>query len=167
MTGFASHTAQVLHGLAVAFAGHQAISLEAVSGRALNKGGFFDGLPRGRDCRTGTAERLLLWFDAFWPEDLPWPDHVIARPSGAQLPVPSPQRLADLAHEPIWSNGRRPSWWHDIEVRQFLTSAHRQMSLLQAAKIGARRFGARCPKKSSIHVYWQRLDRLPDHQGVS
>jgi hypothetical protein len=144
MTGFASHTAQVLHGLAVAFAGHQAISLEAVSGRA-----------------------LLLWFDAFWPEDLPWPDHVIARPSGAQLPVPSPQRLADLAHEPIWSNGRRPSWWHDIEVRQFLTSAHRQMSLLQAAKIGARRFGARCPKKSSIHVYWQRLDRLPDHQGVS
>ncbi len=64
-----------------------------------------------------------------------------------------------VTHLPIWKNGRRPSWWHDIEVREFLTTSHRQMSLLEAERIGAGRFGTRCPKKSSIHTYWQRLDK--------
>ena len=63
-----------------------------------------------------------------------------------------------VTHLPIWNNGRRPTWWHDIEVRAFLTQSHRQMSLLEAERVGSDRFGNRCPRKSSIHSYWQRLD---------
>lgn len=63
-----------------------------------------------------------------------------------------------VTHLPIWKNGRRPSWWHDVEVRAFLTAGHRQMSTLEAERQGLARFGARCPKKSAICVYWQRLD---------
>ena len=41
-------------------------------------------------------------------------------------------QMTDLAlrvtHLPIWPSGRRPPWWRDIEVRTFLTTAHRQMS---------------------------------------
>lgn len=163
MARFASATTATLHGLAAAMADHLAVSLEALSGRAVGKGGFFAGLARGADCTTATAERVLAWLDGFWPDDLAWPSDGPARPSGPRLPVPAPVELAAIAHEPIWINGRRPAWWGDLEVRAFLTSAHRQMSILQAARIGQRRFGDRCPRKSAIHTYWQRLDQL--HQG--
>lgn len=157
---FASDTTRVLHGLGQTMADHLGITLEAMSARALGKGGFFAALGRGRDCRTATAERVLAWLDGFWPEDLCWRGDLIARPSGSRLPVPTARELADLTHEPIWLNGRRPAWWGDLEIRQFLTTAHRQMSILEAARVGAQRFGDRCPKKSAIHAYWQRLDRL-------
>ena len=160
MARFASPDTAALHRLAVAMSDHLMISLDALSGRAVGKGGFFDGLAIGRDCVTATAARVLGWFDAFWPADLPWPDDIRARPSGVRLVAPSVQQLADISHAPIWAGGRRPSWWADLEVRAFLTEAHHQMSTLQAAATGARRFGSRCPKKSAIHVYWQRLDRL-------
>jgi len=76
------------------------------------------------------------------------------------LPEPDDVFLARLAHLPIWSSGRRPKWWDDLEVRAFLTRNHRQMSTLAAEERGAALFGARCPKKSATHEYWQRLDRL-------
>lgn len=160
MAAFASATTAALFTLAHRMADHLALGLEAISGRAMNKGGFFAGLSKGRDCTTATAERALTWLDGFWPEDLAWPRDIIARPSGPQLVAPTARELTDISHEPIWANGRRPLWWADLEVREFLTRAHRQMSLLTAAEIGARRFGGRCPKKSAIHTYWQRLDRL-------
>lgn len=160
MPGFASATTHALHGLASAMSSHLGISLEAVSGRAMGKGGFFAGLARGGDCTTATAERVLAWLDSFWPNDLPWRDDLVPRPSGLRLPSPSLSHLAEITHEPIWANGRRPPWWQDLEVREFLTASHRQMSLLQAARVGANRFGSRCPRKSAIHTYWQRLDRL-------
>ncbi len=65
-----------------------------------------------------------------------------------------------LGRLPIWRNGRRPAWWGDIEVRAFLTSRHRQMSVLEAEREGVMRFGSRCPRKSAIGVYWQRLDQV-------
>lgn len=75
--------------------------------------------------------------------------------------IPEAQELALRAtHLPIWRNGRRPPWWHDIEVRTFLTKSHRQMSTLECERIGAMQFGVRCPKKSAIHAYWQRLDKV-------
>lgn len=160
MTVFASATSAALFNLAQRMADHLALGIDAISGRATNKGGFFAGLSMGRDCTTATAERVLVWLDGFWPDDLAWPDDIIARPSGVRLVTPTALELAGISHEPIWANGRRPPWWGDLEVREFLTAAHRQMSLLQAAQIGARRFGSRCPKKSAIHTYWQRLDRL-------
>lgn len=160
MARFASPDTAALHRLAVVMSDHLVISLDALSGRAVGKGGFFDGLVIGRDCVTATAARVLGWFDAFWPADLPWPDEAVQRPSGPRLVAPSAQELTDISHAPIWANGRRPPWWSDMEVRAFLTEAHHQMSTLQAAAIGGRRFGNRCPKKSAIHTYWQRLDRL-------
>lgn len=163
MARFASSTTVALHGLATAMADHLAISLEALSGRAVGKGGFFAGLARGGDCTTATAERVLAWLDGFWPDDLAWPSDSLPRPTGPRLPAIAAGDLAALAHESIWVNGRRPAWWCDLEVRAFLTSAHRQMSILQAERVGQRRFGGRCPRKSAIHTYWQRLDRL--HQN--
>lgn len=69
--------------------------------------------------------------------------------------------LRELTHLPIWSEkvSKRPRWWHDLEVREYLTVTHRQMQLLQVEAEGRRLFGARCPGKSAIHSYWQRLDR--------
>jgi len=158
--GFASDTTRAIHGLAQLMCDHQSIGLDALSGRAMGKGGFFARLPRGGDCTTATASRVLRWLDDFWPEDLAWPESLIARPSGPRLVLPTAGDLAKISHEAIWSSGRRPAWWSDLDVRQFLTVAHRQMSTLQAERIGQKRFGARCPRKSAIHVYWQRLDRL-------
>ena len=73
MARFASPDTAALHRLAVVMSDHLVISLDALSGRAVGKGGFFDGLVIGRDCVTATAARVLGWFDAFWPADLPWP----------------------------------------------------------------------------------------------
>ncbi len=157
---FASATTRAIHGLAEAMAGHMAVGIDRLSGPAMGKGGFFSGLGRGKDCTTATAERVLNWLDGFWPEDLPWPAAIMARPSGPRLVLPSAAELAQISHEPIWANGRRPPWWPDLEVREFLTVSHRQMSTVQAERIGQSRFGARCPRKSAIHTYWQRLDQL-------
>lgn len=170
--GAPSRTTRALLVLAEALAEHEFTTLDALSGRILGKGGFFDRLTVGGDCRTATAERVLAWFDAAWPADLPWAADV-ARPSCAgafgapradgavpSLPEPDDAFLARLSVLPIWSNGRRPAWWDDMEVRAFLTRSHRQMSTLKAAKVGARQYGDRCPKKSAIHAYWQRLDKV-------
>lgn len=66
----------------------------------------------------------------------------------------------EVTHLPIWAKkiNRRPMWFHDLEVREFLTVTHRQMSILQAEAEGQKHFGARCPKKSAIGEYWLRLD---------
>lgn len=67
--------------------------------------------------------------------------------------------VREVTHLPIWPSKRRPAWWHDIEVRDFLTVAHRQMSTIEAEKQGTAFFGARCPRKSTIGEYWLRLDQ--------
>lgn len=84
--------------------------------------------------------------------------------------------MRELTHLPIWSEkvSKRPRWWHDLEVREFLTVTHRQMQLIQVETEGRKLFGSRCPRKSAIHVYWQRLDmakrmiaaRVPDDHAV-
>lgn len=79
----ASRTTQALLALADAMAAHDGVSFQALSGRALGKGGFFARLGRGGDCETATAERVLTWFDANWPSDLEWPRH-IPRPPKAK-----------------------------------------------------------------------------------
>lgn len=66
--------------------------------------------------------------------------------------------LRELTHLPIWPSGRRPPWWHHLDVREFLTVTHRQMSLDEAERQGRAHFGDRCPRRTAIHSYWQRLD---------
>lgn len=65
-----------------------------------------------------------------------------------------------VAYLPIWPSGKRPRWWHDLEVREFLTRSHRQMGNLEAERMGKSRYGDRCPGKTTINQYWQRLDRV-------
>lgn len=158
----ASRFTQDILRLADAYCAHEFRSLDALSGMVVGKGGFFARLKRGGDCTTATAERVLDWFAVNWPIGLDYPAGIL-RPHGAlspSLPQPNDQMLADLSHAPIWTNGRRPRWWEDLEVRAFLTKAHRQMSILRAAKKGAAEFGDRCPKKSAIGAYWMRLDQV-------
>lgn len=70
--------------LADALAAHQGVTHFAISMRALGKGDFFRNLKAGRDCRTTTAERVLAYFDAAWPDgDLAWPTG-IHRPSNSR-----------------------------------------------------------------------------------
>lgn len=68
--------------LALTLAAHQGVTHFAISMRIFRKGDFFHGFITGkkRDCQTKTAERVLAWFDANWPEDLAWPSD-IARPT--------------------------------------------------------------------------------------
>ena len=74
-----SQTTQ-LTSLALILAAHEGNTHFAISMRIFGKGDFFHGLlTKKRDCQTKTAERAFAWFDANWPEDLAWPDH-IARP---------------------------------------------------------------------------------------
>lgn len=155
--------------LAEALAQHWAMTTEAISARALGKGNFFKRLAEGGDCRTATAERVLDWFDFSWPADLDWACD-LPRPSGrsnvGQLVEYDAQVLAGITNLPIWVNGRRPAWWGDNDVRAFLTNNHRQMSILRAEKICKRKFGDRCPGKSSIGDYWLRLDKAFAREGV-
>jgi hypothetical protein len=65
-----------------------------------------------------------------------------------------------VTHLPIWSGGKRPLWWHDLEVREFLTRGHRQTTTLKTAAEGRVRFGSRCPAKTAINEFWQKLDRV-------
>lgn len=166
---FASRSTADLVTLAQTYGAHEHRSLGSVAGLAIGKGGFFERLSYGGDCTTGTAERVLDWFATHWPRDLVWPA-TISRPNGRASFVPDqvPEAmeaseaafLASLTHLDIWVNGRRPAWWFDLEVRAFLTRTHRQMSVVRAAAQGAERFGVRCPKKSAIHEYWMRLDKV-------
>lgn len=170
---FASGFTQDLHHLATAYASHRGYSLDAVSAFVYGKGGFFDKLARGTDCRTGTLERGLHWFDRNWPDaEMGWPAG-IARGLGQRKPkflMPEVKPitvegdelvfLQSLAHAPIWKNGKRPKWWPDIEIRAFIVRAHNQMSCLICAELGAKRFGSRFPKKTAIHEFWTRLDKI-------
>lgn len=66
--------------------------------------------------------------------------------------------LAEVTHLDIWPSSRRPRWWHDIEVREFLTISHRQMSTVECARVGRIHYGSRCPGKSAVGDYWLKLD---------
>ncbi|MDF3420188.1 hypothetical protein HKX23_17705 [Sulfitobacter sp. KE29] len=59
---------------------HSGLSLATVSTYAANDGKFFRRLDEGAGCTLKTAERVVEWFAANWPDDLEWPRD-IPRPS--------------------------------------------------------------------------------------
>lgn len=63
-----------------------------------------------------------------------------------------------LTYLPIWPSSKRPRFWRDLEVRQFLLTCHRQMTIDDALAATTKRFGDRCPSRSAIGRFWQRLD---------
>lgn len=67
----------------------------------------------------------------------------------------------NLTHLPIWRNGRRPRWWHNVAMRTFLAQCHRQMTLSDCLDQAGQRFGARdLPSASSLWRFWAKLDRV-------
>lgn len=79
---------------------------------------------------------------------------------------PAERMAVSAAHLPIWGSGRRPDFWGDIEVRTLLTSMHRQATVGQVRAILCDRFGShRTPSRSSIHRYWQQLDKARGLSG--
>lgn len=66
----------------------------------------------------------------------------------------------NVTHLPIWQNGRRPSWWSNVDLRKFLTDAHRQMTLQDCRQRAAQRFGEDVPSISALQRYWARLDQV-------
>lgn len=69
-------------------------------------------------------------------------------------------RLEDrITYLPIWSDGSRPHFWHDREVRAFLIENHRQMTIDRVHAACLERFGkARAPSRSVIGRLWKKLD---------
>lgn len=166
----ASETVRTLLVLAERYAAHETRSLDALSGMILGKGGFFRGLTLGGDCKTATAERVIQWFVASWPDDLDWPQDITTahRPQRAlALPPLHPEFLSAVSNASFWPSGRRPMWWGDLEVREFLIRHCNQMSVLRVAAKGQALFGDRCPKKSAIHEFWSRISPMlgPPDQG--
>ncbi|ALL14296.1 hypothetical protein [Caulobacter henricii] len=79
--------------------------------------------------------------------------------SVADDPVPTVLALTHASE--LWNTGRRPAWWHDLDVRHIALTSLRQMSLDQAIALIVEKLGAdRAPSRSSLHRFWQRLDRL-------
>lgn len=62
-----------LKNLAAMYSNHSGLSLATVSTYAANDGKFFRRLDEGAGCTLKTAERVIEWFAANWPDDLEWP----------------------------------------------------------------------------------------------
>lgn len=64
----------------------------------------------------------------------------------------------------LWSghkSQRHANFWHDLEVRGMVLATYRQMTVDQARAMILERCGAdRTPSRSSLHRFWQQLDRL-------
>lgn len=68
--------------------------------------------------------------------------------------------LGDLRIDlPVLTHGRRPKFWADEEVRDFLTACYRRVEINAALKACVERFGSgRTPSRSALHRYWMNLD---------
>ena len=62
--------------LADAYGKYLGVTHWRVSFMVRGNGQFFNRLREGGTCTMRTAESVLLWFAAHWPEDLPWPADV-------------------------------------------------------------------------------------------
>jgi hypothetical protein len=155
-----------------AYSLHEGRAASGLSCFSVGWAGLFDQLKEGGDCKTATAEAALDWFDAHWPIDLQWPKSV-ARPfqipgncglmaEGFSEKVASEDAsfLVRISHAPVWANGRRPPWWGNLEIREFLTRTHRQLRLLDVKAEGDVRFGDAFPSISAIQRFWARLDEI-------
>jgi hypothetical protein len=65
--------------LAQIMASHTGRSEATLSNKAAGNATLFERLRDGKGCNILTAEKVLEWFAANWPEDLEWP-HDMPRP---------------------------------------------------------------------------------------
>jgi hypothetical protein len=61
---------------------------------------------------------------------------------------------------PVFLHGRRPKFWSDVPVRDFLISHHRQFTIEEALERCTQRFGAaRTPSASALGRFWLGMDK--------
>lgn len=75
-------TEQNILTLATRYAEHRGLKLSTVATYAANDGKTFERLAAGGSCTLRTADKLLGWFAARWPDGLAWP---------ADIPRPKPK----------------------------------------------------------------------------
>jgi hypothetical protein len=63
-----------------AYAVRKVLTLSRISTVVFNDGKVIARLKSGADITVGRLEGAIKWFDAHWPDDLPWPEG-LARPS--------------------------------------------------------------------------------------
>jgi hypothetical protein len=67
-----------------------------------------------------------------------------------------PPSLGDV----VFSDGHRPKFWRDAEVRSFVIHSHRRSTLDEASAEARKLFGPeRAPSKSAINRVWLRIDK--------
>lgn len=76
------------------------------------------------------------------------------------VPVTMGQSMGQL-RLPIFPHGRRPAFWSDPEVREYVIRQHRRAELSDVIRACQERFGEqRTPSRSAIHRCWMKLDEL-------
>lgn len=130
---------------------------------------MFARTPGAAAIRREVIEVFLAWRRGEMPPAAPMTERLTVARRKAEDLAATVQALEaarggmviNLSTAPIWKSGRRPPWWADMEVREFMIITHRQMGTLEAEAAGLARFGeARMPKKSAINSFWQKLDAL-------
>lgn len=176
---FASNAMRDLSVLARTLAAHLMLPVEKVSRSAAGGPGKIGRIEQGDDCLTSECERIVSWFDENWPDDLHWPKgvwrprrHISRRspPLDTELRTVAPDSadfLARLSRLPEWRSGRRPTWWSNIELREFLTASHRQRTLRETLCEVERRHGSGVTSMSSIQRYWALLDKAMTGEVVA
>lgn len=64
----------------------------------------------------------------------------------------------DATSLPVFRGNIRPYWWRNEPLRDFLTAAHRQLTLEETRAKAIEQFGKDVPSISAIQRYWARLD---------
>lgn len=78
---FASSDITAILKIADVYRAHRGVKLSTCSLWAAKNGALFKKLSEGKQGLTiARRDRIIGWFDANWPADLPWPDGV-PRPS--------------------------------------------------------------------------------------
>lgn len=80
--------AQALLRCSDAYCAAKGLARPTVSALILKDSRAFDRVANGGSITIRNFERVMQWFSAQWPDDLPWPDD-IARPSQTE-----PERVA-------------------------------------------------------------------------
>jgi hypothetical protein len=96
------------------------IAAATLSRRVTGHTKLFGRLLDGYDCTMRTAEAASIWFDLYWPFDLPWPRDI--RPRGSALAAVQP-RLVPLRTMPLaadWMSGHHV---HDHQEDDRLVAA--------------------------------------------
>jgi len=82
------YTTADLRKLARAYVAGTGTTLSRLGTRAANNDRLFTRLSQGFSCRLDIAERASWWFNANWPETVPWPKDVERR----EVPQPTPHK---------------------------------------------------------------------------